>query len=167
MLAQACAGKKSLWKTLLCSPPDQVMARPAPVSLCCFAPSFPVLQIREIQTRLCDYKLHQRPGCSVQTRRDKWERGSTSGKKSKKDGKRGKGEGEKDREAMLLEEMRQRERVDREIRGERERGRQASWRQQSHLSHPIYLIQCLLKTAALFLFEKDVAQTKQTGARIR
>lgn len=48
------------------------------------------------------------------------------GRSQRKTGSARNGEREKDREAMLLEEMRQRERVDGEIRGERERGRQAS-----------------------------------------
>lgn len=67
---------------------------------------------------------------------------------------------------MLLEEMRERERQG-YMEGEGERGRQASRRQRSHLSHPIYLIQRLLKTAALFFFEKDVAQNKTNRTRIR
>lgn len=54
------------------------------------------------------------------------------------------------------------------MEGERERGRQASRRQRSHLSHPIYLIQRLLKTAALFFFRKrrcakQNQQNKYTG----
>lgn len=77
---------------------------------------------------------------------------------------RQKEKGEKERGAMLLEEMR--EWVDWEVHGDRgrgrERGRQASWRQRSHLSHPIYLIQRLLKNSHTLSFEKDVAQTKQT-----
>lgn len=50
---------------------------------------------------------------------------------------------------------------------ERERGRQASWRQRSHLSHPIYLIQRLLKTAALFLSRKMSRKQNKQNTKYR
>lgn len=88
------------------------MARPAPVSLCCLNPSSPVLQIREIQTSnawLCDYELHQRPGTACKPNETSGREGVQVGRSQRKTGSARNGEREKDREAMLLEEMRQRE----------------------------------------------------------
>lgn len=77
------------------------MARPVPVSLCCFLLFFFFVRLGKFSTsneRLCDSGLHQRRR-GVQTQRDKWEEvGEMTGEREKG------GVREQDTEAPLVED---------------------------------------------------------------